>query len=425
MKNIIASVLFSALAISASAQISTNSPSSMYGLGVLNDRATGFNRGMNGVGVAMSEHNQVNVINPASYSQIDSLTFIFDVGMTGQMSAFTENGKTITANNAGVDYAVASFRLRKHLGMSFGFQPLSFVGYEFAFKDKNVTSYTHTYKGNGGLQEAFLGAGWQPVKNFSVGFNGSYVWGQINNGVTSSSTNTSNNTIYRSYSSNIGTYRFEFGVQYGQNVTAKDRASVGATYSVGHKINRPAYCTVTSVDNMASESYSKDHVLSDAFSLPDIYAVGVAWNHSSKWTIGADYNLQKWGSLKMPLFVNGTDAGYQMVNDVYMDRSRISIGGSVLPNIYSRNFFNRVRYSAGLAYSSPYLKINGHDGPKEYSATVGFAIPVMNAYNNRSVLNISAQWAHAAAKDMINTTTWRINVGITFNERWFAKWKVE
>jgi hypothetical protein len=41
------------------------------------------------------------------------------------------------------------------------------------------------------------------------------------------------------------------------------------------------------------------------------------------------------------------------------------------------------------------------------------------------VLNISAQWLHASAKDLITENTFRINVALTFNERWFAKWKVE
>ena len=56
---------------------------------------------------------------------------------------------------------------------------------------------------------------------------------------------------------------------------------------------------------------------------------------------------------------------------------------------------------------------------------MGFGIPIMNGYNNRSVLNISAQWNHRDATGLIKENTFRINIGLTFNERWFAKWKVE
>jgi hypothetical protein len=49
----------------------------------------------------------------------------------------------------------------------------------------------------------------------------------------------------------------------------------------------------------------------------------------------------------------------------------------------------------------------------------------MNGWNNRSMLNISGQWVHMSAdKGLLSENTFRINIGITFNERWFAKWKV-
>jgi hypothetical protein len=41
------------------------------------------------------------------------------------------------------------------------------------------------------------------------------------------------------------------------------------------------------------------------------------------------------------------------------------------------------------------------------------------------MLNISGQWSRLSAdKSLLTENTFRINIGITFNERWFAKWKV-
>ena len=59
------------------------------------------------------------------------------------------------------------------------------------------------------------------------------------------------------------------------------------------------------------------------------------------------------------------------------------------------------------------------------SASIGFGIPIFNAWNNRSILNISGQYVHRSADNLITENTFRINIGLTFNERWFAKWKVE
>ena len=117
------------------AQSGTNSPYSQYGLGLLNEQSSGFNRGMNGLGLGFREHNQVNYLNPASYSAIDSLTFIFDAGLSGQLTNFSENGQRINAKNADFEYAVAGFRVFKHVGVSFGIVPFTNVGYNYSISD--------------------------------------------------------------------------------------------------------------------------------------------------------------------------------------------------------------------------------------------------------------------------------------------------
>ena len=74
--------------IGASAQSGTNSPYSQFGLGDLATMAVGQNKGMGGVGYGFRKGNEVNPLNPASYSSIDSLTFIFDAGLSGQTTHY-------------------------------------------------------------------------------------------------------------------------------------------------------------------------------------------------------------------------------------------------------------------------------------------------------------------------------------------------
>jgi hypothetical protein len=64
-------------------------------------------------------------------------------------------------------------------------------------------------------------------------------------------------------------------------------------------------------------------------------------------------------------------------------------------------------------------------GPREFSLSAGFGIPLVNTWNNLSTLNISAQWVNRSADNLITENSFRINIGLTFNERWFAKWKVD
>ena len=78
MKKILTAMLCFALSMTAKAQSGTNSPYSQFGLGTLSPQSTSFNRGMNGLAYGFHEHNQINFQNPASYSALDSLSFIFD-----------------------------------------------------------------------------------------------------------------------------------------------------------------------------------------------------------------------------------------------------------------------------------------------------------------------------------------------------------
>ena len=56
--------------------------------------------------------------------------------------------------------------------------------------------------------------------------------------------------------------------------------------------------------------------------------------------------------------------------------------------------------------------------------SLGLGIPIQNVHNGRSLLNISGQWQRSSAQDLITENTFRVNIGITFNEAWFKKWKV-
>ena len=99
----------------------SNSSYSRFGLGTSSDQAQGFNRSMGGVAQGLRNGQYANRQNPASYSAIDSLSFIFDVGMGLQFGRFTQGGSTANARNTSLEYVNAGFRVAKGLGMNFGF----------------------------------------------------------------------------------------------------------------------------------------------------------------------------------------------------------------------------------------------------------------------------------------------------------------
>lgn len=433
MKKILAAVLFTALATPSFAQSGTNSPYSQYGLGLLSDQTSGFNRGMNGLGLGFREHNQVNYINPASYSSIDSLSFIFDVGISGQVTNFDEGGVKKNANNSNFEYAVAGFRAARHLGVSFGIIPFTNVGYNYSntanvggITGSDATSYVNTYSGSGGLHQIYVGAGWEPFKGFSFGANVSYLWGSYTRSVTNSYTDNYINTLSKYYTASTHSYKLDFGVQYTTKISKKDMLTVGLTYSPGHKLGGKSECTVVSTNSQTAVSDTSSYSVSKALEIPVMYGAGLTWNHDNKLKLGFDYSLQKWGSVVAPVYnVTNNVPSYTAEKGQFVDRHKYTFGGELCPQENSRNFFKRIHYRLGASYATQYLKINGLDGPKEYSVSAGFGIPIMNGYNNRSILNISGQWVRQDSKMFIKENTFRINIGLTFNEKWFAKWKME
>ena len=412
------------MTIGVFAQNGTNSPYSQYGIGDLSDQGVGFNKAMSGTGLAFRKGNEINPLNPASYSSVDSLSMIFDAGLSGQITNYNENGTTMSAKGGGFDYVTGLFRVFKNVGVNVGIMPFSNIGYSYSsttrLPDMNTTVPVK-YEGNGGLHQLFIGAGWTIFKPISVGFNFAYLWGEYDRSVTS--TNTSINVLSRQYTASVNSWKLDLGLQYDQPIGKSDYITLGATFTPGHNLKADPECKVISRNTSIGKSDTTSYVISDALDIPTAWGVGLAYRHGTILRIGADFQMQKWGSLSFPI-VDG-DNKYVMKSGLLKDSYKLNAGAEWMPNPMSRKFINHVRYRIGAGFSTPYYYINGQEGPKDFHLSFGFGIPIMNAYNNRSILNISAQWQRRSADNLITENTFRINIGLTFNERWFAKWKIE
>ena len=81
-KRLINICLFCIVATAAMAQSGTNSPYTRYGFGQLSDQSFGNSKAMGGIAYGLRDGLHINAANPASYSAVDSLTFLFDAGMS-------------------------------------------------------------------------------------------------------------------------------------------------------------------------------------------------------------------------------------------------------------------------------------------------------------------------------------------------------
>lgn len=418
-KVLISACLVWMMAIEIAAQTSTNSPYTRYGFGQLSDQSFGNSQAMGGISYGLRNGLQVNASNPASYSAVDSLTFIFDAGMSLQNANFKEGNVKINAKNSSVDYIAMQFRLAKGLGFSAGFLPYSNVGYNMNKTNKvttdehgNTTAANQAYVGDGGLQQVYVGLGYQVFKGLSIGTNFSYLYGDITHTASTTFSNSNAYSSSRSHKIDVSDYKLDFGLQYTHKLKEKHVLNLGAIYSLGHELNSTGYEYVEKYSGNTVITQSVD-TIKNAFALPHTFGLGATYVYDNKLTIGLDYTLQKWEDVK---FFNKDGA--------FQNRSKISVGAEYLPNPIGRSYFSNIRYRVGAYYSSPYAKIDGKDGNREYGVSFGFGLPL---FMSKSILNISGQYVKVAPKlkGMLEENYLRINIGLTFNEQWFMKWKVD
>ncbi len=437
-KRLFSGLLLAAMSLSSVAQVSsTLSPYSQFGLGTLSDQAVGFNHGMNGLSIGMRDGKIVNVLNPASYSAIDSLTMIFDVGVSGQITNFKEGGRSVNAKTANFDYAVAAFRLLPKVGFSFGIIPYSNIGYNYysaAYNDLNVSStgssyYNENHDATGGFSQTFVGIGWEVLKGLSIGANFSYFWGEFTKNTQVVNSDSYVNTLTKTYSTSVNSFKLDFGVQYQTPINKQDVLTVGATVGLGKNVGGEALLLMNNYDNTNALSYTSRDSVPDAFEIPLTLGIGAAVTHNKRLTLGLDYTYQKWGSIDYPIQTSNITSdhklGYRMQSGLLRDRHKITIGTDWVPNPFGRKLMGHIHYKFGVSYATPYYNVNGVKGPREFSMSAGFGIPLVNSWNNRSTLNISAQWVNTSADNLIRENSFRLTLGLTFNERWFAKWKVD
>jgi hypothetical protein len=432
-KRLFATILMGAVTLSGMAQISkTLSPYSMYGLGVLADQSQGFNRGMGGLSMGIRGGSIVNMKNPASYSAVDSLTMIFDMGVSGQITNFKEGGMSKNRKTADFDYVVSLFRVMPKMGVSVGVVPFSNVGYDFTATENTPNSTlasVMTYSGTGGFSQAYLGVGYEVLKGFSIGANFSYFWGNYTKTLGVAAVGESHiNVMLKGYETNVSSYKLDFGAQGQFALDRNNKLTVGATFGIGHKLGADANMFVMNTDSETAQVDTTTVTLGNAFQLPMTFGVGAALVHKRSLTVGADYTYEHWGNLDFPQS-NELSKRYEMSSSVLRDRHKITIGADWIPEpnqMVRRSFFKSIHYKVGASYATPYYNIRGGEkGPREFVLSGGFAIPIINSWNNRSLLNISAQWVNSSASNYIRENSFRINIGLTFNERWFAKWKVD
>lgn len=406
----------------------TDSPYSRYGYGVLPSHATGAAKGMGGISYGVRGAS-ANPSNPASYSSVDSLTFIFDLGVDYRQSKLSDRTTSQNDNNGGVDYVTMLFPLGKNLGMSIGLLPFSFVGYDFgANRVKENLLYSEAYTGSGGFSQVYGGVAYRPIKNLSIGANVSYLFGNTTYTRSLQLLNvTGANSEYWYHRLTMNAAKFDFGVQYTLTASPKDQITIGAVFSP--KVSKTA--KINRIYNIYSSSgtlvkgdtalYTGKNAYAD---IPMSLGLGFTWKRNDNLTAGADVTYQNWSKARYSTNLQDDMTESNRFNNSW----RINAGVEYAIAPRERSFMKKIRWRGGFRYNNSYINVKNSDNQEgkynEYGLTLGLGIPVRDvAYGRTSFINISFEYTQLKPNlsNMIKEQYYGISLGVNINELWFMK----
>lgn len=401
----------SVIALTAMAQNTVITPYSRYGYGILSDNASSMQRSMGGVGYAMNSGRQINVMNPASYAAMDSLTFLFDMGVDVTSLWSKEYDKREQQFGGGLDYITLQVPIMKRLGASVGLLPYSSVGYSFGNK---IDNGSETRTGDGSLNQLYLGVGGSPFKGFGVGVNVAYLFGTTSN-VLYGITDGGSTTVFQR-SMKVRDWRIDIGAQYSFMPTRDDRLTFGVVYSPKKDMHGDVYGVY--YDSSASGAVPDTINLGDTkmngrYSTPETWGAGISWSRRT-FQLEADFTYQPWSKAKF-----GKLEHFETTD--FADRYRAAFGGQWQPDARG-GYFRRIAYRIGAYWNRDYLKVMGNN-VRDLGLTVGFGLPVPGF---KSQLNIGIEYRNrrATPQKLIEENYLNVTIGINFNEMWFRKAKI-
>ena len=403
------------LTLPAAAQ-NTTSPYSMYGYGIIGDRATSMQRQMGGVGYAMNNGRQINVMNPASYAGIDSLTFIWDMGADLSM-LWTKEGSTRDHSvGGGLDYLTMQFPIGKHMGGSAGLLPYTSVGYAFGNTLQHGTS---EHQGSGGINQAYLGVA-GTYAGFSLGVNVYYDFGKISNKSYTYPTGGSANVF--EHEMRVSDWNITIGAQYRSRITQEGNLTVGLSFTPKKSLHGRAYAMIQDANVSQLPDTVGEMKLAGNYSQANTIGAGINYTHTgkSKWTVEADFTYQDWAKAKFaPMYGNLGQLVFAGLD--FNDRYKAALGAEYINDLRG-NYAQRMAFRVGGYYSRDYIRI-GSNSVREAGVSCGVGLPTPEG---KTVVNIGFEykrrWASPTA--LITENYFNITLGINFNEVWFWRRRI-
>lgn len=400
-----------------SAQNGTVSPYSFFGIGDLRSVRTVDNQMMGGLGM-YTDSIHIHLNNPASLGKL---------GLTAYSTAFSHKELRLETNTekqnssvSGLEYLSVALPIKSQkAGVGFGLKPYSAVGYSLIGEAVNSsgTPVTIQYTGEGGLNQAYLSAGFMLLPNLHLGATVNYFFGQLESNRLQIVEDVIFGTIDERRSK-VGGFDFNYGMTYTPTIgkhTLFTSVRVNTQANLVSE-NEQQIGTIVVSSGRPVEIFDVDldaeNLKNTEIKIPTTTTIGLGYGKDKHWFVGAEYSFQKYSEL--------VNTFLQEDNAQYEDASSYALGAYFIPDYTSvRSVFNRITYRAGLRLDNTGLVIN--DKPLEnFGITFGIGVPVGANFSN---LNLGFELGRRGTtmNDLVRESYFKINIGLAFNARWFMK----
>lgn len=384
---------FVSLFFNISAQNSTNSPTSMFGIGDVSMGEAGKYVGMGGVGIALRSDNFLNGLNPSALTAMDSAKFVYEAGANLSFEKYNSRGRSTSSVTGNVRNLGIGCRILPSWYAAVGITPLSSMGYAVTI-DQPVEgtdggTISSLFEGSGGLSKVYLSNALKLTKRFSLGVNLSYVMGNT------TQSEIQGNTTIKEISYKKAFYA-DFGMQYNTALNKKWNMTLGGVYGMKQQLSLDNTLTVI---NSSNSETSTESLNSKSQFLPQFFGAGVAINNK-RLTLTADYKYSQWSKMV------STNSSVS-----FNDQQQLNFGADLLSG---DAFTNPWHYMVGAGVSNSYVVIKNQK-PLNYHISAGLGIPVMTGNLLSVGIKYDSQCGANASTQKSQNFSFFLNM--TFSER--------
>jgi hypothetical protein len=422
---LIAAILFFLFffSFSASGQKLINSPYSRFNIGTMENSGAFRSMGMGGIETSLRGNRSIHYSNPASYSSVDTNSFIFDFGLDYGRNMLSDDTESQISQDMNFNHLIIGFPLIKGWGVAAGVVPMSSGYYQITETilatdpayDPLVGQYISKHTGKGGFSNAFIGTGINLNKNFSVGVNMRFLFGsvsRINQVIFDDQYSYHNNETEKLQ---LGGLNLDYGLQYSKSLNDGYFLNAGLSYNSSKYYNtKYEHFSYKSTSNGITDTIS--YISDDETStfIPGTFRFGISYGKENKFTTGIDYVSTNWSNSTIP-----GSSGYAA------DTRRLHLGTEFTPDRFSNySYFKRLDYRLGAHIGDNYLIINGEQ-VKEIGVSAGLGIPLRRSLTK---INLFIDYTRRAGSEssILHTENYlSMGVSLNFYDFWFVQRKYD